>query len=154
MKSLRHEFVEFIPSELEDGVLYISIAFATAAHKCCCGCGCEVITPITPTDWKITFDGESVSLSPSIGNWSFECRSHYWITRNRIRWAETWSAEEIAAGRAHDHSLKQDQFDERQFEFAVAGQERPGKDSEKSVGRTDKGNFWSRLSAWLGRFRK
>lgn len=68
---LRHEFVEFIPDDLEEGVIYISIQYATATHLCACGCGAEVITPISPTDWELTFNGSSVSLSPSIGNWSF-----------------------------------------------------------------------------------
>jgi len=72
-ETLRHEFVEHIPEELEEGVLYVSITYATAAHKCACGCGREVITPFTPTDWKMTFDGETISLAPSIGNWNFEC---------------------------------------------------------------------------------
>ncbi len=60
-----HKFIEFVPTELENDVLYISIDYCTAIHKCCCGCGNEVVTPISPTDWKITFDGESISLHPS-----------------------------------------------------------------------------------------
>jgi hypothetical protein len=47
--------------------------------KCCCGCGHEVVTPFSPTDWKLTFDCVSVSLYPSIGNWSPPCRAHYFI---------------------------------------------------------------------------
>src|SRR5712692_8520000 len=27
-----------------------SMAYATVAHKCCCGYGKEVVTPLTPTD--------------------------------------------------------------------------------------------------------
>ena len=109
-KMLKHEFVEFIPDTLQDGVIYVSIPLATASHKCVCGCGNEVVTPITPTDWELTYDGESVSLDPSIGNWSFPCRSHYWITRNRARWAPQWSEKEIASGRAHDRMVKQQYF--------------------------------------------
>jgi hypothetical protein len=41
---LTHEFVEYIPDDFKDGTIYVSVAFATAAHKCCCGCGNEVIT--------------------------------------------------------------------------------------------------------------
>ena len=85
--SLKHMFVEFIPDRLESGALYVSMAFATVAHRCCCGCGSEVVTPLSPTDWKLIFDGESVSLEPSIGNWSFPCQSHYWITGGKIRWS-------------------------------------------------------------------
>jgi hypothetical protein len=38
-----------------------------------------------------------VSLDPSIGNWSFPCRSHYWIRNNKVRWAENWSQARIDA---------------------------------------------------------
>jgi hypothetical protein len=37
--SISHEFVEFVPSELKEGVLYVSVQYATAVHKCACGCG-------------------------------------------------------------------------------------------------------------------
>jgi hypothetical protein len=104
---IRHEFVEYIPTALEEGTLYISIAFATAVHRCCCGCGQEVVTPLTPTDWALTFDGETASLDPSIGNWGFDCQSHYWIRRNRVHWAGRWTAKQIAEGRALDRTLKE-----------------------------------------------
>ena len=90
------EFVEYVPSELEEGTLYISTTYATAVHRCCCGCGSKITTPLAPSEWSLTFDGETVSLSPSIGNWSFPCQSHYWIRRNRIDWAGRMSPEEIA----------------------------------------------------------
>lgn len=93
MKKLKHKFIEFIPEVLDEGILYVSIAHGTAVHRCCCGCGREVVTPLTPTDWKLIFDGETVSLHPSIGNWNFPCRSHYWITKNRIEWAPSWGQE-------------------------------------------------------------
>lgn len=105
--TLDHKFVHAIPETLEDGTVYISIDFATVVHKCCCGCGHEVVTPLSPTDWKITYDGVSVSLSPSVGNWSFPCQSHYWITRNAVRWAAQWTPEQIEAGRAADRRAKE-----------------------------------------------
>lgn len=107
---MRHEFVEFIPRELEEGVLYISIPYATAQHNCCCGCGNRVVTPLTPADWKLTYDGEAVWLSPSIGNWNFPCQSHYWIKSSHISWAGQWSAKEIATGRKRDQLAKQLHF--------------------------------------------
>jgi hypothetical protein len=82
--ALTHEFVDYMPDVPQEGTLYISIRFATAIHKCCCGCGNEVVTPLSPTDWKLIFDGDTVSLDPSIGNWSFPCQSHYWIRRNNV----------------------------------------------------------------------
>jgi hypothetical protein len=103
---VKHRFVQFVPDLLEEGVIYVSVEYATAVHKCCCGCGKEVVTPLAPTDWQLTFDGQSISLYPSIGNWSFPCRSHYWIERNRVRSAPQWSKREIASGRAADARAK------------------------------------------------
>ena len=102
INSLRHEFVNYIPEALDDGVLYVSIPFATVMHRCCCGCGNEVVTPLDPTDWQMTFDGKAVSLSPSIGNWSLSCQSHYWIHRNQVRWARQHWMFEIEKGYALD----------------------------------------------------
>ena len=110
MKILQHKFVEFIPDVLEEGILYISIEYCTAIHKCICGCGNEVVTPLSPTDWEITFDGKSISLNPSIGNWNFECKSHYWITKNKIRLARRWSNWEITDGRKDDEVKKKKYF--------------------------------------------
>lgn len=112
-KLLRHEFVEFMPDSehMEEQTLYVSIQFGTVIHKCCCGCSKEVVTPLSPTDWKLIFDGKSISLDPSIGNWSFECQSHYWIRGSTVKWAQPWSREEIAAGRAHDRFEKERYFD-------------------------------------------
>jgi hypothetical protein len=108
--SLKYEFVEYIPNRLEDRTIYISVAYSTAVHKCCCGCGKEVVTPLSPTDWSLTFNGVSISLNPSIGNWNFPCQSHYWIIRNKVKWASQWSQEEINVGRAHDSITKERYF--------------------------------------------
>lgn len=99
---LTHEFVEYVPAELADGVLYISIPYRTAVHRCACGCGNKVVSPITPADWQLFYDGDTVSLTPSIGNWGFPCRSHYWIEAGQIRWSRTWTSDQVAAGRARD----------------------------------------------------
>lgn len=85
--TIRHRFVENIPEVLEQGVLYVSLRYRTMVHRCACGCGEEVVTPIGPAAWTMTYDGGGVSITPSIGNWSLPCRSHYWIERNRVLWA-------------------------------------------------------------------
>ncbi|TNZ32157.1 hypothetical protein CGK50_24620, partial [Vibrio parahaemolyticus] len=36
---LAHKFVRSIPKQLEPGILYVSMEYATAIHSCCCGCG-------------------------------------------------------------------------------------------------------------------
>jgi Family of unknown function (DUF6527) len=107
---LRPKFVRAIPEKLDAGMLYVSIDFATVAHSCCCGCGREVVTPLTPTDWKITYDGVSISLFPSIGNWNFPCRSHYGIDGGRVVWADQWSDDMIVANRARDRFAKQNYY--------------------------------------------
>ncbi len=110
--SVRHKFVDVVPDQLERETLYVSIPFATAAHLCLCGCGHEVVTPLSPTDWRLIFDGATVSLEPSIGNWSYPCQSHYWIRRGRVRWAPQWSAQEIERERQRDARAKQRYYDQ------------------------------------------
>jgi hypothetical protein len=83
----------------------------TVVHLCCCGCRREVVTPLSPTDWKLIFDGMSISLYPSIGNWTFPCRSHYWIQCDRAQWAEDWTQEEIEVGRTADTLAKARYFE-------------------------------------------
>jgi hypothetical protein len=107
---IEHEFVEFIPDKLVEKTLYISIPYASAAHSCFCGCGTKVVTPINPTGWELLFDGDTVSLRPSIGNWGSPCRSHYWIVRNRVIWAKPMTAEEIERGRRRDRTLAESYF--------------------------------------------
>lgn len=144
--TLRHEFVEYIPDVLEDGTIYISIAFATASHRCCCGCGKEIVTPLSPTDWKLIFDGESISLDPSIGNWSLACQSHYWIRQNRVRWAERWTSDQIQAGRKYDAVAKKTHYDTKKSDSRAASAVQPSNDhAERESGRTKKPGFWSRL---------
>jgi hypothetical protein len=94
--------VTFAPDVLTPGVVYVSIEYATALHACCCGCGNKVVTPLAPERWKLTYDGETISLDPSIGNWSFPCQSHYWIERNRVSWDRQFTRAEILAVRAKD----------------------------------------------------
>lgn len=101
-KTITPEFVGSAPRELRDGVIYISDRFRTALHKCCCGCGREVVTPLNPAGWSYVQEGETVTFKPSIGNWSFPCKSHYLIIRNQIVWAETMSARQIARVKARD----------------------------------------------------
>jgi hypothetical protein len=109
-QTLAHQFVRNAPRELEPGVLYISVEYATAVHSCCCGCGERVITPFTPTDWQMTFDGNAVSLHPSVGNWNQECRSHYVIKRNRVVDAGPWTCAQIEAERRRDKLAKSAYF--------------------------------------------
>lgn len=107
------EFVEYIPSQLDDGVLYVSIPYCTAVHKCACGCGNKAVTPISPADWQILYDGEALSLFPSVGNWGFPCKAHYWIRSNQVTWAKAWTPEQIARGRARESRARAEYFARR-----------------------------------------
>jgi hypothetical protein len=122
-------------------VLYTSIPYATALHRCLCGCGAEIVTPLSPTDWELSFNGESVSLSPSIGNWSYPCQSHYWIRRNRVHWARRMSAEQIARVRAQDRR-------EKQALGVAAGSHGTEQMSNTVEAESESGGRWSR---WLRR---
>jgi len=99
---VRLELVTFAPAVLEAGVIYVSMEYATVLHVCCCGCGNKVVTPLSPKRWSLTYDGKTISIDPSIGNWSFRCQSHYWIERNAVIWDRRFTHPEIAAARAAD----------------------------------------------------
>ena len=76
-------FVEFIPERLEPGKLFISEKYKAALHLCLCGCGEIVSTPLGRDGWELTkFPENKITLSPSIGNYSFSCKSHYIIVKN------------------------------------------------------------------------
>lgn len=99
IKKIEHIFIETIPEEIDEGILYISTRFRVVIHLCCCGCKNKVVTPLSPVRWKIIYDGKTVSLDPSIGNWNFECKSHYWINNSEVELARKWSENEIVEGK-------------------------------------------------------
>lgn len=99
---LKPSFVEFIPDHIEDGVLYVSERFRTCSHNCCCGCGEEVVLPLSPAEWQLSRDGDAVSLWPSVGNWDYACKSHYVIRWNQVRWAGSMTAHQIKRVKQRD----------------------------------------------------
>jgi hypothetical protein len=105
----QHIFITTIPDILESNKLYISIPFNTVLHKCACGCGEEVSTPLSPSDWEISYNGESVTLEPSIGNWTYRCRSHYLIRNNQVVWASNWSQKQINESREFREQIRQNE---------------------------------------------
>lgn len=102
VRRLEPKFVKTFPTPLSSGVLYVSIEFTTCAHLCACGCGEEVITPLSPAQWSLTYDGREVSLHPSVGNWALPCQSHYIVDRSRILWSVQFAEAQIVANRARD----------------------------------------------------
>lgn len=81
------KLIDSIPNTLEDNVLYICDRYSLAIHKCMCGCNHKVINALDKEmywEYKITYN--KISMYPSIGNWHLNCRSHYWIRKNRVYW--------------------------------------------------------------------
>ena len=93
---MKHKFVEYIPTDIEDETLYISIEYDIAKHKCACGCGADIVTTLSPARWKMIYDGETVSLDPSIGNWTHACKSHYFIINDKVVWAGNFTPNKIS----------------------------------------------------------
>jgi hypothetical protein len=93
------ELVEYMPGALVDGVLYVSIPYQTAAHRCACGCGEKIRTQLGPMGWEFSNDKCGPTLDPSIGNWQKPCRSHYFIRDGLVIWASDMSNAAIERGR-------------------------------------------------------
>jgi hypothetical protein len=157
---MRHAFVRAVPELLEPDMLYISIDYVTTSHLCACGCGAEVVLPIHPTKWQLTFDGVTISMAPSIGSRTLPCRSHYWINKGRIHWANRMSDGDF------DRALKRDQLaDHRWHEgelipvAAPPTEEAPsqsiGEPASPSSGKgLDAGSFEQRVWAAMSRLIK
>lgn len=98
------EWVEDMPESMDPGILYISVKHQLTEHYCACGCGTEVSLPLGRNEWKLVYDGDSVSIWPSVGNWHLLCESHYLITESKTIWCAQWSEEEILGGRNRDRA--------------------------------------------------
>ena len=150
MKSqrLEPEFVETFPAVLQPGVLYISIEFTTCAHSCVCGCGEEVVTPLSPAQWQLTYNGRDVSLYPSVGNWSMPCQSHYVLDHGRIRWAAHFTRGQIATSRTRDRRALNDDLAASDLDVSADSAFSPGDVSHAAKASN---NLWNRLRRWTHR---
>ena len=108
LRQITPEFVDEISRELDPGKLYVCGRYRAVKHLVCVRLRRRDQHPLHPTGWTLICDGVSVSLWPSIGNWSEKCQSHYWIRNNKIHWASKWSRRKILKTRkARDLELKQ-----------------------------------------------
>lgn len=123
--------VQYMPKELQPGVLYVSEEFGIAIHLCACGCGCKIRTALGPTEFSVQETPEGPSLSPSVGSWQRACKSHYWIRRGEVVWSVKWTPEQIANGRAREEARRQAYY------------------RELDRGR---GGIWGRLRRWVESF--
>ena len=125
---LEHRFVKSVPRELTFGVLYVSLEYCTMLHLCACGCGSKVVTPLSPNDWSMTFNGNTITVWPSIGSWSLPCQSHYVIKHGKVIWAGQWSDGEIKRGREADLVRKRgrsSKIRDRQPELSTEFEKKP-----------------------------
>ena len=143
------EFVESFPTPLQPDVFYVSLEYKTCAHLCACGCGDEAVTPLSPARWSFTYDGDSISVQPSVGNWSLACKSHYVINKGHVRWARSFSSDEIARNRARDRVAldgPNSKSAEPGDESGAAHHPRPN----QSASNVRRGSL-RRLAGWIGR---
>ena len=112
LKTITLQHVEFMPKQLEPGILYVSEKYGTAAHLCACGCGEKIRTPLGPTEWRVTGTPSRPSLWPSVGNWQKPCQAHYIIGNGKIVWCSTWTPEQIASGRQREERVRRAYYDQ------------------------------------------
>lgn len=140
MRVSQFRWIEFesLPEQLEPATLYVSQERDLAAHLCACGCGKEVVTPLSSAGWSFELRGARASLYPSIGNWALPCRSHYFIRDGAVLWARDMSEEAIANGRRRDRARK------ARYYAATSPREdmRPPR----------KASGWTRLREWARRW--
>jgi Family of unknown function (DUF6527) len=113
IERIRLEAVEFMPAQLEAGVLYASKKYRTAAHLCACGCGEKVRTQLGPLGWSLTKGRSGPTLYPSIGNWQKPCRSHYYIRDGCVIWQPGWTDAEVLEGRRAEEARRDAHFQKR-----------------------------------------
>lgn len=98
------EFVETFPTLMLPAKFYISLEYNTCGHLCACGCGNEVVTPLSPAQWSFAYDGKDISVWPSVGNWGLTCRAHYVIERGQVEWAREYTDGEVTLNRRRDRA--------------------------------------------------
>lgn len=77
---------DYIPSDLEPGLMYVSYKYGTSVHLCPCGCGNKAVTPLDGDhSWTLTVEDKAPTLHSSCAN-RFECKSHYWIQKGKVVW--------------------------------------------------------------------
>lgn len=105
-------FVDAIPRAvaIEDNHLYVSLKYNMTSHRCASGCGQLVPLPLSPADWSLTYDGETISLSPSIGNGILACQSHYLIRNSKVVWLSNMTVGQAQRQQAADSELQRQQM--------------------------------------------
>ena len=83
------KYMDELPQDCEQGILYVSRKFGISTHSCPCGCGHKVVLNFKPEwsdGWDLIEEESFVTFRPSILNAGMPCRSHYFITHNTVEW--------------------------------------------------------------------
>ena len=140
IEEFRVVFVDYMPSLIDEGVLYISMTNHTAVHLCSCGCGEKVTTPLAPMRWHLLYDGVSVSLFPSIGNWEFDCQSHYFIRNNKVVWC---------VSKGQKKKRKRHKLFKKNADLKHVGNKTPAKDRFKNIiAKDSEGRKFNRIPGY------
>lgn len=104
MRNIKFKFMDDLPHtcEMEEDIVYVSFEDNVSKHLCMCGCGELIVTPISPVEWSLVYNGR-YSLSPSIGNWQLPCKSHYFITDEKVEMSYQFTDSKIKAVQKRDN---------------------------------------------------
>ena len=97
----------------------------------------------------MTFDGESVSLNPSIGNWYLHCRSHYLIRKGKVIEAGSWAQARIDAEWGRDRQAKSRFYQDKDAVEHAQDMVEPPVAVTRSVATDNAGSFLQRLGNWI-----
>lgn len=131
---------------------YISLEYNTCGHLCACGCGTEVVTPLSPALWSFTYDGKDVSVWPSVGNWALPCGAHYVIEGGHVEWARKYAKSEVARNRARDRAALARlcaRFESQRFRSAQPGTEAAARTVTEGASSGFVAFICRRLRRWL-----
>lgn len=81
---------ERLPAVTEPYKFYYSPRFQMAALSCPCGCGHRVMLNLLDQH-SCEFVNGLPTVYPSILAADAPCRSHFWIRKGEVVWAEKWS---------------------------------------------------------------
>ncbi len=84
LTTLQLKYVDYIPVEREEGILYLCQEYHVSCHRCPCGCGKDVI--LDHNRWEYSILSDTITVRPSVWSFNLPCKSHYFITNNQIEW--------------------------------------------------------------------
>lgn len=118
--NIQLKYVDTMPIDLVEGILYVSKEFQVAIHLCPCGCLNKIVTPLDDCEWDFHDDNGKPTLYPSVGNWQIPCKSHYWIKSGAIEWSYQWSEAQIVAGYRREQERRELYYSEKTEKAAIS----------------------------------